>query len=135
MICKIRLLAIALGLSLIQILSEARAAEYQVAKVLWLGEGSVGKSQFTGEPFGQVHFVTSRPYTARAQELKVQVGGIQYTLRREVRSKSDLLRDLQAGDRVEVRIDESRGRAFLKRPEGKEWKADLLTERRPASCN
>jgi hypothetical protein len=126
-------LAVASGLLLISAAATARPSDYRVAQILSIRDGSVMKSRFTGEPFGEVHFMTSQPYKARAFEIAIAVGEARYDLIHEVRSKTDDLSFLRPGDMLEVRIQEAKGRIFIKRPDGKEWKARIV--KLPPSSN
>ncbi|HEX5035455.1 MAG TPA: hypothetical protein VFW62_13325 [bacterium] len=101
------------------------SSEYQSAKVLSLNESSVTRSQFVGESFGEVSFMSSRPYQARVLHFTIQLGEAQHSLVYEARPGKDYSPTFQTGDVLEVRIHPKKNKVYIKRPDGKTWVARM----------
>ncbi|HKY61933.1 MAG TPA: hypothetical protein VJR29_00805 [bacterium] len=105
--------------------SAKNPSEYQLAKVLSFSESSVTRSQFVGESFGEVHFMSSRPYQARVLHFTIQLGETRHSLVYEARPGKDYSPTFQTGDVLEVRIQPQKNKALIKRPDGKTWVARM----------
>lgn len=98
----------------------AKPAPVQSAKLVDLSWKKITKSRFVGEPFGNVHFMTSRPYQAILYKMTLESEAGREEVCYEAKSRRDDLTDLQVGDAVEIRKT-GKG-ADLKGKGNKTWK-------------
>lgn len=93
---------------------------YKIAKLISISNKVVTKNRFTGEPFGNVHFMTSTPYKVIVYDMTVEAGSTRYLLNYELKSRKDYVPEFHVGDLLEIRMEEGRETMFIKRPDGKE---------------
>lgn len=97
---------------------------YQTAKVVSVNQSTVTKSRYTGESFGEVQFMTSKPYKAVVYEMTLEVAGARHCLLYDGRPRKEISH-IQEGDLLEVRM--AADKASISPPVGKEWQARVVS--------
>lgn len=104
-------------------------SSYQTAKVISINQSTVTRSRYVGESFGEVQFMTSKPYQAVVYEMMLEVDGDRHCLFYDGRSTKDISQ-IQTGDLLEVRMKADK--ASIRFPPGNKLKTRLVSCPHPA---